>query len=69
MCAAAARGGYLEILQWARANGCDWDHSVIAQARTDEIRQWARENGCPLPLPESEPETLSDDSDEEVYGY
>ena len=24
-CSAAAAGGHLEVLQWARANGCDWD--------------------------------------------
>jgi hypothetical protein len=24
-CAYAAGGGHLEVLQWARANGCDWN--------------------------------------------
>jgi hypothetical protein len=24
-CAEAARGGYLEVVQWLRAKGCPWD--------------------------------------------
>jgi hypothetical protein len=24
-CAKAANSGHLEVLQWARANGCPWD--------------------------------------------
>ena len=24
-CSSAAKGGHLEVLQWARANGCPWD--------------------------------------------
>ena len=24
-CAHAARGGHLEVLKWARDNGCPWD--------------------------------------------
>ena len=32
MCLWAARGGHLEVLQWARANGCPWDASTRQRA-------------------------------------
>ncbi|HEV7735865.1 MAG TPA: hypothetical protein VGO47_00590, partial [Chlamydiales bacterium] len=50
ICAEAAREGRLEILQWARANGCPWDESTCANAARNgylEILQWARANSCP----------------------
>jgi hypothetical protein len=25
ICEGAAAGGHLEVLQWARENGCEWD--------------------------------------------
>ena len=49
-CAYAARGGHLEVLQWARANGAPWDEDTCtAAARSGhlEVLQWARANGCP----------------------
>jgi len=49
-CAAFARGGDLEMLQWARANGCPWDEGTCAAAARGghlEVLQWARANGCP----------------------
>jgi len=49
-CAAAAEGGHLHIIQWARANGCPWDRWTCAWAADNghfEVLQWARENGCP----------------------
>ena len=27
-CSKAARGGHLEVLKWARANGCPWDEVI-----------------------------------------
>ena len=45
----AASLGYLEVLQWARANGCDWDSDTCAFAAWGghlEVLQWARFNGC-----------------------
>ena len=42
-------GGHLEVLQWARENGCPWDeHTCSAAAKEGhlEVLQWARENGC-----------------------
>ena len=35
-CAHAAAGGHLEVLQWARENGCPWDWKTCA---------WAAEGG------------------------
>ena len=76
-CSYAAGGGYLEVLQWARANGCPWDEETCtfaAKKGHNEVLQWAIENGCPEPLhyssdvsseyeySESESES-SDDSD------
>ena len=31
-CSAAARGGYLAVLQWARANGCPWGPRGMSRA-------------------------------------
>jgi hypothetical protein len=39
----------LEVLQWARENGCPWDDSTCTCAAQNghlEVLQWARENGC-----------------------
>jgi hypothetical protein len=49
MCSAAAGGGHLEVLQWARAN-CPWDVrtcSAAAKGGHLEVLQWAHANGCP----------------------
>jgi hypothetical protein len=43
-------GGYLEVLQWARANGCPWDGdtcTIAAERGHLEVLRWARANGCP----------------------
>ncbi len=48
-CCAAARGGQLHVLKWARANGCVWDARVCACAALSgnfEVLKWARANGC-----------------------
>ena len=45
----AALYGHLEILKWARENGCEWDQQVCSYAASIghfEILKWARENGC-----------------------
>jgi len=47
-CAMAASAGNLEVLKWARENGCQWDQSTCAYAAAGnhlEVLQWARENG------------------------
>ena len=46
----AARHGHLEVVQWLRGNGCEWDSWVCTQAAfygNVETLRWARENGCP----------------------
>jgi hypothetical protein len=58
ICAAAAGGGHLAVLQWLRANGCPWESDECAWGRgivacvaagSDRLAalQWARANGCP----------------------
>ena len=50
VCQYAALGGHLEVLQWARVNGCPWDEWTCAYAAEGghlEVLQWARANGCP----------------------
>jgi len=50
LCAYAAGGGHLEVLQWARAQGCRWDVDTCALAAMSghlEVLQWARARGCP----------------------
>ncbi len=46
----AAREGHLEVLQWARDQGCPWDKWTCASATQGghlEVLQWAIEQGCP----------------------
>ena len=47
--AAAAMGGHLEVLQWARENGCPWNKQTCHNAAKCghlEVLQWARANDC-----------------------
>ena len=40
-------GGHLEVLKWARENGCQWDEWTCATAAEGghlEVLKWAREN-------------------------
>jgi hypothetical protein len=49
VCSNAVTEGHLALLQWARANGCDWTDfvtSYAAQAGQLHILKWAVENGC-----------------------
>jgi hypothetical protein len=43
----AAWAGHLEVLQWMRANGCEWDHSCAVAAATkgkqQHVLQWLQE--------------------------
>ena len=49
-CEFAAFHGHLEVLKWARANGCPWDGQTCSGAAHGgqlDVLKWARENGCP----------------------
>lgn len=49
-CHFAARHGYLNLIKWARANGCPWDENTCYRAAEGghlEMLIWARANGCP----------------------
>ena len=40
---------HLPILQWARANGCEWNEEVVntsAEEGNLSVFRWAIENGC-----------------------
>ena len=42
--------GHLEMLQWARANGCPWNWLTCANAKAKghfELLSWAKANGAP----------------------
>jgi hypothetical protein len=57
----AASGGHLDVLQWARANGCPWGKETCtyaAEAGQFEVLKWLRSNGCPW-----DKQTLIDPSD------
>ncbi len=44
-----AKQGRLEILKWARENGCEWDQRTCSEAARYghfELLKWALENGC-----------------------
>ena len=48
--AQVAGKGWLDVLRWARANGCPWDRWACMRAARGghlEVLQWARANGCP----------------------
>jgi len=43
-------GAHLEVLKWARENGCKWDSWTCSNAAEGghlDVLQWARENDCP----------------------
>jgi len=45
-----AKYGHLNILKWAKENGCPWDSWTCANAAYGghfELLKYARENGCP----------------------
>ncbi len=45
-----ARGGHLEVLQWAKSQGYPWDRWACAYAARGghlEVLQWLRSQGCP----------------------
>merc|ERR1711904_143097 len=49
LCQSAAKGGQLEVLQWARAHGCPWDEDTCIYAAANghlAVLQWARAHGC-----------------------
>ena len=53
-CAAAARSGRLDTLQWLHARGFPWDARTCAAAASrghGHILRWAREQGCPCDKP------------------
>jgi hypothetical protein len=50
LCDYSAKGDYLEMLQWARANGCPWNEDTCSNAAGAghlHVLQWVRANGCP----------------------
>src|SRR4051794_23878315 len=49
-CRIAAAYGYLNLIRWARTNGCSWNADTCASAAQGghlEVLKWARANGCP----------------------
>ena len=53
VCEAAALGGHLEILRWARQHGFEWGVRTSSRAAAGghlKVLKWLRENGCPWDL-------------------
>ena len=49
VCEIAAQNGWLDLLIWARQNGCEWDSYICSDAAYNghlEVLKWARQNGC-----------------------
>jgi hypothetical protein len=43
------RSSHLDVLKWARKNGCEWDELTCqnaAQGGHLDVLKWARKNGC-----------------------
>jgi len=50
ICRLSARNGKIDILKWARENGCPWNEDICSDAASNghlDCLKWARENGCP----------------------
>lgn len=50
ICSYAARQGRLDMLQWARKRGYDWNYWVYIEAAQNghvDVLQWAMDNDCP----------------------
>lgn len=50
LCKKIASLGNLDVLKWARANGCPWDERTCSNAASGghlEVLKYACENGCP----------------------
>ena len=50
ICLAAAYGGHLEVLRWAREHGAPWDEDTCIFAAHGghlDVLQWARKHDCP----------------------
>src|SRR5271169_854085 len=48
-CENIASEGLLEVLKWARQNGCEWGRWTCSNAASNghlEVFKWARQNGC-----------------------
>ena len=46
----AAKNGHLDVLKWARSEGCPWNSWTCTNAARNgylDILKWARANGCP----------------------
>lgn len=50
-CDNAAEHGHLDVLVWARSNGCEWGGATTCAAAADRghlhVLRWLREKGCP----------------------
>jgi len=49
ICNIAAKNGWLDLLIWARQNGCYWNSLVCSYAALNghlEVLKWAIQNGC-----------------------
>ena len=49
LCGELSKSGNLEVLKWARENGCQWNSSTCSNAASGghlEVLKWARDNGC-----------------------
>jgi hypothetical protein len=49
LCSLVAGQGYLNVVKWLRANGCDWDADTCEYAAKGgylDVLKWARDNGC-----------------------
>jgi len=50
LCQNVAANGHLDVLKWARENGCPWNEWTCTNAAENghlDVLKWARENGCP----------------------
>ena len=53
MCTAASKNGHLELLKWARLNGCPWDKITYenrVENRNPALVRYLEDEGCPRPI-------------------
>ena len=50
VCYSAASEGHLEVLRWARSQGCPWDNDLTCAAACNghlKLLNWLIKEGCP----------------------
>ena len=65
-CESAAQKGHLDVLMYARENGCPWDDRTWRYA-DESVQKWLKKNGCPGIDESDDDESDDDESNDDGY--